>query len=76
MTVRAIFNRVFWRILKKSTPPESFIVLFITTKVSTIILIEEEGCALAEPGGPLRLTFAFKRLENLSVFIHIISWAL
>ena len=52
MTVRAIFSRVFWRILKKSTPPESFIVLFITRKVSTIILIEEEGCALAEPGGP------------------------
>ena len=25
----------------------------------------DQGCALAEPGGPWRLTFALGRLENL-----------
>ena len=34
-----------------------------------------QGCALAEPGGPWRLTFAPGRLENLRFFIQIISWA-
>ena len=29
-------------------------------------------CALAEPGGPWRLTFALGRLENLTFFIQII----
>jgi len=33
-----------------------------------------QGCALAEPGGPWRLTFAFGRLENLRFFIQIICW--
>ena len=27
-----------------------------------------QGCALAEPGGPWRLTFALGRLENLRFF--------
>ena len=34
-----------------------------------------QGCALAEPGGPWRLTFALGRLENLRFFIQIICWA-
>ena len=34
-----------------------------------------QGCALAEPGGPWRLTFVLGRLENLSFFIEIICWA-
>ena len=34
-----------------------------------------QGCALAEPGGPWRLTFALGRLGNLSSLIHIICWA-
>ena len=34
-----------------------------------------QGCALAEPGGPWRLTFALRRLENLRFFIQIICWA-
>ena len=33
-----------------------------------------QGCALAEPGGPWRLTFALGRLENLRFFIQIICW--
>ena len=32
----------------------------------------QQGCALAEPGGPWRLTFAPGRLENLRFFIQII----
>ena len=35
----------------------------------------DQGCALAEPGGPWRLTFALGRLENLRFFIQIICWA-
>ena len=54
--MRAIFNLTFFGVFSKNRggapPPESFIVLFITRKVSMIILIEEEGCALAEPGAP------------------------
>ena len=34
-----------------------------------------QGCALAEPGGPWRLTFALGQLENLRFFIQIICWA-
>ena len=34
-----------------------------------------QGCALAEPGGPWRLTFAPAQLENLRFFIQIICWA-
>ena len=34
-----------------------------------------QGCALVEPGGPWRLTFAPWRLENLRFFIQIICWA-
>ena len=34
-----------------------------------------QGCALAEPGGPWRLTFALGRLENHRFFIQIICWA-
>ena len=36
---------------------------------------EFQGCALAEPGGPWRLTFALGRLENHRFFIQIICWA-
>ena len=35
----------------------------------------DQGCALAEPGGPWCLTFALGRLENLRFFIQIICWA-
>ena len=34
-----------------------------------------QGCALAEPSGPWRLTFALGRLENLRFFTQIICWA-
>ena len=34
-----------------------------------------QGCALAEPGGSWRLTFALGRLENLRFFTQIICWA-
>ena len=34
-----------------------------------------QGCALAEPGGPWRLTFVLGQLENLCFFIEIICWA-
>ena len=34
-----------------------------------------QGCALAEPGGPWRPTFALGRLENLRFFKQIICWA-
>ena len=34
-----------------------------------------QGCALAGSGGPLRLTFALGRLENLRFFIQIICRA-
>ena len=36
---------------------------------SKIKVIYTQGCALAEPGGPWRLTFALRRLGNLSFFI-------
>ena len=42
---------------------------------SLCILHCVQGCALAEPGGPWRLTFALGRLENLRFFIQIICWA-
>ena len=31
-----------------------------------------QGCALAEPGGPWRLTFALREQEHLRFFIQII----
>ena len=34
-----------------------------------------QGCALADPAGPLRLTFALGRLGNLSLLVQIICWA-
>ena len=34
-----------------------------------------QGCALAEPGGPWRLTFSLRQQEHLSFFIQIICWA-
>ena len=34
-----------------------------------------QGCALAEPGCPLRPTFTAGRLQNLRFFIQIICWA-
>ena len=34
-----------------------------------------QGCGLAEPCGPWRLTFVLRRLENLCFFIEIICWA-
>ena len=37
--------------------------------------VQKQGCALAEPGGPWRLTFVPGRLENLIFFIQIIRWA-
>ena len=41
----------------------------------SILRTDIQGCALAEPGGPWRLTFALGRLENLTFFIQIICWA-
>ena len=46
------------------------IILITCAKVS-----DTQGCALAEPGGPWRLTFALGRLENHRFFIQIIRWA-
>ena len=40
----------------------------------TIIFLQTLGCALAEPSGSWRLTFAFGPLENLSFFTQIICW--
>ena len=34
-----------------------------------------QGCTLAEPVSPWRLTFVLGRLENLCFFIEIICWA-
>ena len=34
-----------------------------------------QDCALAESGGPWRLTFALGQLENLRFFTQIICWA-
>ena len=36
--------------------------------------ITTQGCALAEPGGPRRLTFALRQQESLRFFIQIICW--
>ena len=41
----------------------------------SILRTDIQGCALAEPGGPWRLTFALGWLENLTFFIQIICWA-
>ena len=35
---------------------------------------DNQGCALAEPGGPWHPTFALWQLENLRLFIQIICW--
>ena len=43
--------------------------------IKYVILYNTQGCALAEPGGPWRLTFSLGRLENLRFFIPIIYWA-
>ena len=37
--------------------------------------VQVQGCALAEPVRPWRLTFALRWLENLRFFIQIICWA-
>ena len=34
-----------------------------------------QGCAVAKPGGPWRLTFALWQPENLRFFMQIICWA-
>ena len=44
-------------------------------EMSTLLRAIFQGCALAEPSGPWRLTFAPGRLENLTFFIQIICWA-
>ena len=41
----------------------------------TVIISRVQGCALAEPGGPCRPTFAPGRLENLRLFTQIICRA-
>ena len=38
-------------------------------------IFTKQGCALAKPSGPWRLTFVLGRLEKLSFFIEIICWA-
>ena len=43
-------------------------------RVSQKKFILDRGCALAEPSGPWRPTFAPGRLENLRVFIQILCW--
>ena len=43
--------------------------------VDSLNVNHEQGCALAEPCGPWRLTFALGRLENLRFFIQILYWA-
>ena len=52
-------------------------VRFCTNNIITVehLRIGPQGCALAEPSGPWRLTFALGRLENLTFFIQIICWA-
>ena len=40
-----------------------------------IIITCIQGCALAEPGGPWRQTFALGRIENHRFFIQLICWA-
>ena len=47
----------------------------MTTTTVAKTSLNFQGCALAEPGGPWRLTFALGRLENLRFFIQIICWA-
>ena len=47
----------------------------IITDYNTKAVNVDQGCALAEPGGPWCLTFVLGRLENLSFFIQIICWA-
>ena len=47
----------------------------VITAVSHLMILIFQGCALAEPGGPWRLTFALGQLENLRFFIQIICWA-
>ena len=52
-------------------------VRFCTNNIITVehLRIGPQGCALAEPSGPWRLTFALGGLENLTFFIQIICWA-
>ena len=41
----------------------------ILEQLSCATFIWRQGCALAEPAGPWRLTFALRRLENL-IFLY------
>ena len=41
----------------------------------SVFMMQSQGCALAEPSCPWRLTFALGRLENLRFFIQIICRA-
>ena len=49
-----------------------FIALFrsILEQLSCATFISQRGCALAEPDGPWRLTFALGRLGNLIFYIQ------
>ena len=53
----------------------SFLITSLWIAPRYRLLVTPQGCALAEPGGPWPLTFAFGRLENLRFFIQIICWA-
>ena len=61
----SVFMHAFWA-------KRELHCLFLGKKA---IIITSQGCALAEPGGPWRLTFALGRLEDVRYFIQFICWA-
>ena len=53
----------------------TLIMFNLQSKSLRTIFYFYQGCALAEPGGPWRLTFALRQQEHLRFFIQIICWA-
>ena len=61
----------FWYV---STKTHGFVTIKKKTDSRNEGIKGNQGCALAEPGGPCRPTFALGRLENLRLFIQITCW--
>ena len=58
------------------TPAEKQIIkeLISYERLGSLKSSNIQGCALAEPPGPWRLTFVLGQLENLCFFLEIIRW--
>ena len=72
---KRMFLRVFSIAHEQGKFKGSFLLSELFRHTGQIANGMQQGCALAEPSGPWRLTFALGRLENLIFFTQIICWA-